>query len=50
MPFWRMRFTVLGIFSGSLLPQSAALLMTMRSVPHVFKISTIRGSSILVSG
>jgi len=42
--------TVFGTFNGSLTPQSAALLMMIRSAPYCFTRATMRSSSILVFG
>ena len=50
MPASRIAATVFGTFSGSLTPQSAALLMRMRSAPYCLTSATMRGSSILVCG
>ncbi len=49
-PASRMAAAVLGTFSGSLTPQSAALFTMIRSLPYFFTSATIRASSILVWG
>jgi hypothetical protein len=50
MPAFFISSAVFGTLSGSLTPQSAALLMMMRSVPYFSKRATILTSFILVSG
>ena len=50
MPLSFSSATVFGTFSGSLTPQSAALLIRMRALPYRFTSATMRASSILVCG
>lgn len=45
-----MAWPVLGTLSGSLMPQSAALLTTIFSVPYSLSRATMRCSDILVLG
>ena len=50
MPASRIAARVFGTLSGSLMPQSAALLTMMRSVPYFLTSATMRCSSIFVFG